>query len=59
MDNPFKYINKPLEPTPPELKSKVMNDIAIAKLLMDLARLFSFDLAKVIQLTIDKRKPKK
>jgi len=54
-DNPFKYIDKPLRPVPEELKSKVMNDIAIAKLIMELARLFSFDIARVIELTIAER----
>ena len=45
MDNPFKYINKPYKPVPGELKERVMNDIAVAKLLMELARLFSYDFA--------------
>ncbi|HPF97659.1 MAG: hypothetical protein R2802_02340 [Flavobacteriaceae bacterium] len=54
-ENPFKYIDKPLKPVPEELKSKVMNDVALAKLFMELARLFSFDLAKVIELTMAKR----
>ena len=32
-----------------------MNDVATAKLLMELAALFSFDLGKVIETTIKKR----
>ncbi|GAA3574069.1 hypothetical protein [Snuella lapsa] len=56
MDNPFKYIDKPLKDVPEELKSKVMTDVAIAKLLMELTRLFSIDMAKVIERTIKKRK---
>lgn len=56
MDNPFQYINKPLKEVPPELKSKVMNDIAIAKLFMEMASLFSFDIAKVIEHTVKQRK---
>jgi len=55
MDNPFKYINQPIEDVPSELKSKVMKDIAMAKLIMEIAKLFSFDIAKVIQMVIDKR----
>lgn len=55
MDNPFQYLNKPLKEVPPELKSKVMSDIATAKLIMDMASLFSFDIAKVIEHTIKKR----
>tara|TARA_R110002049_G_C9178388_1_gene563373 strand:+ start:2399 stop:2590 length:192 start_codon:yes stop_codon:yes gene_type:complete len=56
MHNPFKDIDKPLKDVPQELKAKVMSDIATAKLLMELARLFSFDMAKIIQTTIKKRK---
>lgn len=55
MDNPFKYINKPYKPVPGELKERVMNDIAVAKLLMELARLFSYDFAKIIEYTIAQR----
>ncbi|WP_199240688.1 hypothetical protein KFZ70_16320 [Tamlana fucoidanivorans] len=56
MDNPFKQLNQPLKEVPKELKSKVMNDIAVAKLLMDLAMLFSVDAAKIIEQTMKKRK---
>ena len=55
MDNPFKHINTPLEEVPPELKQKVMRDIATAKLLMELAALFSFNLSHVIERTIFER----
>ena len=58
MENPFKDINKPLRSVPPELKSKVMNDIAIAKLLMELAELFSYNLGDVIETVMDKRNKK-
>ena len=54
-DNPFKDINKPLKDVPQELKSKVMKDIATAKLLMELASLFSLNLGSVIERTIKKR----
>ena len=57
MDNPFEYINKPLKQVPPELKAKVMNDIAIAKLLMELAELFSYNLSHVIE-TVTKNRDK-
>jgi hypothetical protein len=56
MENPFKQIDQPLKDVPQELKAKVMSDIATAKLLMELARLFSFDMAKVVETTIKKRK---
>jgi len=54
-DNPFKDINKPLKDVPQELKSKVMKDIAAAKLLMELASLFSLNVGSVIERTIKKR----
>lgn len=55
MDNPFKHINQPLKEVPPELKAKVMNDIAMAKLLMDLATLFSYNIGHVIETVIKNR----
>ena len=55
MDNPFKHINQPLREVPEELKAKVMSDIAMAKLLMDMANLFSVDMAKIVENTIKKR----
>jgi hypothetical protein len=58
MENPFKHIDKPLQQVPDELKAKVMNDIATAKLLMELAHLFSVDLIKIIEATIKSRKNK-
>ncbi|MFD0988961.1 hypothetical protein ACFQ1R_02525 [Mariniflexile jejuense] len=59
MDNPFKHINQPLKDVPPELKAKVMNDVAMAKLLMDLATLFSYNIGNVIETVISKRKDNK
>ena len=58
MENPFEYINKPLKEVPEELKAKVMSDVATAKLLMELAQLFSVDMAKVIESTIKQRDKK-
>jgi hypothetical protein len=55
MDNPFKNIDKPLQEVPAELKSKVMKDIATAKLLMELANLFSLNIGSVIERTIRER----
>ncbi len=56
MENPFKNINQPLQKVPEELKAKVMNDIAIAKLLMELAELFSYNLGYIIETISNKRK---
>ncbi len=58
MENPFKDIDQPLKSVPPELKSKVMNDIAIAKLIMELAELFSYNLGDVIETVMSKRDKK-
>lgn len=55
MDNPFKNIDKPLQEVPQELKSRVMKDIATAKLLMELASLFSLNIGSVIERTIKER----
>ncbi len=58
MENPFKQINTPLKEVPPELKSKVMSDIAMAKLIMELAALFSYNMGHVIETVISKREKK-
>jgi len=58
MENPFSQIDKPLKEVPPELKQKVMRDIATAKLLMEIAALFSLNLGSVIERTITERKKK-
>ena len=55
MENPFKYIDKPLKDVPEELKDKVMKDIATAKLLMELASLFSLNVGSIIERTIKER----
>lgn len=56
MDNPFLHINQPLKEVPQELKAKVMSDIAMAKLIMEIAELFSYNLSHVIEQTVKKRK---
>ncbi|MEP3837594.1 MAG: hypothetical protein ABJM36_08100 [Algibacter sp.] len=55
MEDPFKLINQPLKEVPPELKTKVMSDIAMAKLIMDLATLFSYNIGDVIETVIKNR----
>lgn len=55
-DNPFEYINKPLKDVPAELKDRVMKDVAYAKLLLDLASLFSLNVGSVVERTIKDRK---
>jgi len=55
LDNPFEYINKPLKDVPAELKERVMKDVAYAKLMMDLASLFSLNVGSVIERTMKER----
>lgn len=59
MENPFKHINQPLKEVPQELKSKVMSDIAMAKLIMELAALFSYNIGDVIETVMRSRKDRK
>ncbi len=56
MENPFKQLNQPLKEVPKELKAKVMHDIAMAKLIMELAELFSYNLSHVIDTITSNRK---
>ncbi len=46
--NPFKDLGKLIKEAPPNLKTKVMNDVATAKLLMDLASLFTLNVKEVL-----------
>ncbi|WP_298238150.1 hypothetical protein [uncultured Algibacter sp.] len=55
MENPFKQIDRPLKEVPPELKSKVMSDIAMAKLIMELAALFSYNIGDIIETVVKNR----
>lgn len=50
--NPFKELEASLHEAPPEMKQKVMNDIAAAKLIMDMASLFSINLGGCFAQTI-------
>jgi hypothetical protein len=46
--NPFKDLNRDIKEVPPQLRKKVMNDVAAAKLLMDLASLFGANYPSLI-----------
>ena len=46
--NPFKELDKLVREVPPNLKKKVMNDVATAKLLMELASLFTLNYQNLI-----------
>ena len=46
-DNPFKQLNRNLKEVPPEMKQRVMNDIAIAKLILDMAILVTSNYSSI------------
>ena len=46
--NPFKELERNIREAPPHLRKKVMNDVAAAKLLMDLASLFGANYPSII-----------
>ncbi|KAB5486541.1 MULTISPECIES: hypothetical protein [Flagellimonas] len=47
--NPFKELEASLREAPPGMKKKIMNDIAAAKLVMDMASLFSINLGSALR----------
>ncbi|MGW9685559.1 MULTISPECIES: hypothetical protein [unclassified Flagellimonas] len=47
--NPFRELEASLKEVPPGMKKKVMNDIAAAKLILDLASLFSFNVGSALR----------
>lgn len=46
--NPFEQLNTNLREVPPELRKKVMNDVAIAKLILDMAVLVTSNYSSII-----------
>ncbi|WP_339653313.1 hypothetical protein [uncultured Maribacter sp.] len=48
-NNPFKNLEGNLKDVPPELRKKVMNDVAAAKLIMELSNLFTGNFASIIE----------
>ena len=46
--NPFKELDKKLLEVPPEMRKKVMSDIAIAKLIMDMAILVTSNYSSLL-----------
>lgn len=55
-NNPFIELEKSLKDAPIGMKKKVMSDVATAKLIMDLASLFSYNFSEAIK-GIFKTKP--
>ena len=46
--NPFKELERLIKEVPPNLKKKVMSDVATAKLIMDLSTLFTINVQSII-----------
>ncbi len=46
--NPFSQLNSNLREVPPELRQRVMNDVAIAKLILDMALLVTSNYGSVL-----------
>ena len=48
-NNPFKDLERSLRDVPPHMKKKVMSDVATAKLIMDMASLFTLNYGAVLE----------
>lgn len=48
-NNPFKNLERDMKNVPPELRKKVMDDVAAAKLIMELTSLFTGNFASLIE----------
>lgn len=55
-ENPFKEIEKPLKKVPPEIRGKVMADVAAAMLVMDLVSLFTANYSSTFESILKTRK---
>ncbi|NQZ44034.1 MAG: hypothetical protein HRT65_06955 [Flavobacteriaceae bacterium] len=47
-DNPFKQLNTNLREVPAEMRQRVMNDVAIAKLILDMSILVTSNYASLL-----------
>ncbi len=56
--NPFKDLDDQLREVSPDLKKKVMQDVAIAKLVLELASLFTINYKSAIE-NLFKTRPRK
>jgi len=52
---PFLDLNNPLRAVPEGLRIKVMDDIATAKVLMELAQLLGLNVRSIIERTVEHR----
>ncbi len=56
--NPFKELERSLLEVPPEMKKKVMSDIATAKLLIDMGRLYTRNYGSAMGSFFSAKRPK-
>lgn len=54
--NPFKELERSLLEVPPEMKKKVMNDIATAKLIIDMGSLYTYNYPAAVKGILRKKK---
>lgn len=54
--NPFKELERSLLEVPPEMKKKVMNDIATAKLIIDMGSLYAYNYPAAVKDALRKKK---
>ena len=54
--NPFKELERSLLEVPPEMKKKVMNDIATAKLIIDMGSLYTYNYSAAVKDVFRKKK---
>lgn len=57
--NPFKELERSLLEVPPEMKKKVMNDIATAKLIIDMGSLYAYNYPAAVKDTLRNNKKNK
>ncbi len=54
--NPFKELERSVLEVPPEMKKKVMGDIATAKLLMDMGSLYTYNYTSAVEDLLRRKK---
>jgi len=47
-ENPFNQLNTDLREVPPEMRKRVMNDVAVAKLILEMAMLLTSNYASIL-----------
>lgn len=55
-ENPFKDIERPFKEVPPEMRKKVMADVATAKLIIDMLSLFTNNYSSTVESLLKSKK---